>query len=38
VARKTLLQQLRGGLGFDGSSALAALGAIGKMFSAIRRD
>jgi len=37
VARKTLLQQLRGGLGFDGSSALAALGAIGKAFSAIRR-
>jgi serine protease SohB len=38
VARKTLLQQLRGGLGFDGSSALAALGAIGKIFSAVRRD
>jgi serine protease SohB len=38
VARKTLLQQLRGGLGFDGSSTLAALGAIGKIFSAIRRD
>jgi serine protease SohB len=38
VARKTLLQQLRGGLGFEGSSTLAALGAIGKIFSAVRRD
>jgi serine protease SohB len=38
VARKTLLQQLRGGLGFEGSSTLTALGAIGKIFSAVRRD
>ena len=38
VARKTLLQQLLGGLGLEGSSALAALGAIGKMFGAVRGD
>ena len=38
VARKTLLQQLRGGLGFEGPSALAALGAIVKTFSAFRRN
>jgi len=36
VARKTLLQQLLGGLGFEGATALAALGAIGKAFSAVR--
>ncbi|MBB4198563.1 protease SohB [Rhodoblastus sphagnicola] len=38
VARKTLLQQLLGGLGFEGASALAPLGAIAKAFSAVRRD
>jgi serine protease SohB len=38
TARKTLLQQLRGGLGFEGPSALAALGSIVKTFSAFRRN
>ncbi len=36
AARKTLLQQLLGGLGFEGPSALAPLGAIAKAFSAVR--
>ncbi len=36
AARKTLLQQLFGGLGFEGPSAFAALGALGKAFGAIR--
>jgi serine protease SohB len=37
AARKTLLQQLLGGLGFEGSSALTPLGALTKAFSATRR-
>ena len=36
VARKTLLQQLLGGLGFEGPSALAPLGAIAKALGAVR--
>jgi serine protease SohB len=36
AARKTLLQQLLGGLGFEGAAALAPLGAVGKAFSALR--
>ena len=35
-ARKTLLQQLLGGLGLEGPSALALPGAIGKIFDAVR--
>ena len=38
AAHKTLLQQLLGGLGFEGTSALAPLGAIGRAIGAIRRD
>lgn len=38
VARKTLLQQLRGGLGFEGLSALAPLVAIAKALSKTGRD
>ncbi len=36
AARKTLLQQLLGGLGFEEPSALAPLGAIGKALSSVR--
>jgi serine protease SohB len=36
VARKTLLQQLLGGIGFAAASALASLGAIAKAFNGFR--
>jgi len=38
AARKTLLQQLLGGLGFDGASALEPVGVIARAFSAIRSN
>ncbi len=38
VARKTLLQQLLGGLGFEGPSSFAPLGAIAKALSAVRSN
>ena len=38
AARKTLLQQLLGGLGFDGSSALAPLGALAKAYIGVRNN
>jgi serine protease SohB len=37
AARKTLLQQILGGLGFEGPSALAPFRAIARAFSAIRK-
>jgi len=36
--RKTLLQQLLGGLGLEGPSAVALTAAIGKIFSAVRQS
>lgn len=38
AARKTFLQRLLGGVGFEGASAFASLGAIGKAFAAVRGD